>query len=432
MKNKRTEIIFSETVTEIMGNPPSKIVRTGTGIIFFIFILFILFACIIRYPDVIPSPIVITTTNPPITLVSKITGHIQYLYVHDKDSVRSGELMAIMETGADAGEISTLKILLDSLKPGPSTILPELSRLGELQENYSAFAKSLDDLQNFDRNDFYGSKVTSMTREITGLKQYIERLKVKEKLLSENRKLEWRKFNRDSGLFVSNVLSQSQYESARQLLLKNDMDLQDLHLSLAGKMVEIEEKEQQLQDYRIKKTEDRQRLSGALNESFLNLKAKLLLWENTYFLISPVDGITTFTKYWSINQSVMKDEPVLSVIPGQPGRFIGRINLKMQRSGKVRENQIVNIKLSGFPYLEYGMLRGVVRSKSLVPSGDAYIIDVDLPQGLKTLYGNSIEFSQNMQGIAEIITDDISLIQKIVNPVRHMLANNRRKNYRPE
>ncbi len=49
--------------------------------------------------------------------------------------------------------------------------------------------------------------------------------------------------------------------------------------------------------------------------------------------------------------------------------------------------QPVNIKLSGYPYLEYGMVRGIVRSKSLVPSGDSYVIEVVLPEGLTTLYG---------------------------------------------
>ena len=53
-------------------------------------------------------------------------------------------------------------------------------------------------------------------------------------------------------------------------------------------------------------------------------------------LISPVDGTVSFTKFWSANQSVVKDEPVISVVPLETGDFLGRINLKMQRSGKVK------------------------------------------------------------------------------------------------
>jgi HlyD family secretion protein len=86
----------------------------------------------------------------------------------------------------------------------------------------------------------------------------------------------------------------------------------------------------------------------------------------------------------------------------------------------------VNIKLSGYPYLQYGMVRGIVKSKSLVPTGDAYVIEIELPDGLKTLYDTNLEFTQNMQGTAEIITENIRLLQKIVNPFRYMVSKNKK------
>jgi len=98
----------------------------------------------------------------------------------------------------------------------------------------------------------------------------------------------------------------------------------------------------------------------------------------------------------------------------------------MYRSGKVKNGQKINIKLSGYPYLEFGMIRGIVKSKSLVPAGDTYVIEVLLPDGLNTLYGYSLDFNQKMQGTAEIITDDVNLLQKILNPFRYMISRNRR------
>ena len=163
-----------------------------------------------------------------------------------------------------------------------------------------------------------------------------------------------------------------------------------------------------------------------LQESFRNLKAQISIWEITYLLVSPVSGTVTFTKYWSENQSVNIDEPVLTIVPADQGSYVGRINLKMERSGKVEIGQRVNIKLSSFPYLEYGMVQGIIKTKSLVPSGDAYVIEIDLPEGLKTLYNRQLDFTQNMQGTAEIITDDMRLFQKIINPFRYLLSKNKR------
>lgn len=429
MKERKPDILFSDSVKEIMGTPPGKIVRWGTFVLFAVFILFLVFSRIIRYPDVIPSEIEITTQNPPVTISSKITGRIERLYVGENDTVHSEQLLAVMETTASVSEIEVLRAILDTLGK-PETVatisMPEFSELGELQEYYSLFLKNIRTLSTYDINDFYGNKVISLETEIKGLHNYISNLNVKEKLLFENQKLELNRFRRDSVLFSGKAIPQSTIEISQQSLLKIRIELQEVKLQHADRIIEIAEREQILQDYRIKRIEERETLVTILRESFFNLKAQLKIWEDHYLLISPVTGSISFTKYWNVNQSVVKDDPVMNVIPINTGDFLGRIYLGMYRSGKVKAGQKVNIKLSGYPYLEFGIVSGIVKSKSLVPSGDTYVIEVLLPDGLKTIYGYSLDFNQNMQGTAEIITDDLTLLQKILNPFRYMISRNRR------
>jgi multidrug resistance efflux pump len=429
MKDRKPEILYSEPVKEIMGNPPRRILRWGTGVMFSVLVLFMLFAWLIKYPDTIPAPVEITTSNPPVTLVTKITGNIKFLYVNEKEKVTAGQLLAVMETTASIDEINILRRMVDTIIRPESLItksLPEFSALGELQETYGSFLKNLSDLKNYINNDFYGYKIASLTAEIQGIQEYINRLIVKERLFSENQTLEAKKFKRDSLLFINMVIPESEMEKSHQSLIRLNIELQQARLDHSEKSIEMAEKRQLLQDYSIKKVEDKETLIAELKESYMNLNAQLKIWENTYLLVSPVAGIVSFTRYWKANQSVIKDEPVITVVPLETGNFLGRINLKMQRSGKVRAGQMVNIKLSGYPYLEYGMVRGVINSKSLVPASDAYIIEIDLPDGLTTLYGLNLEFTQNMQGTAEIITEDIRLLQKIVNPFRYMISRNKR------
>jgi hypothetical protein len=429
MKERKPEILYSDPVKEIMGSPPGRIMRWGTSVMFTVLILFIIFAWLIRYPDTIPAPVEITTINPPITLATKVTGRIKYLYVKEKEVVKTGELLAVMETAASIDEIMALKQLIDTIRKPEllsSRLLPFFSKLGELQIFYTTFLKNISDLKNYSDNDFYGSKVISLTNEINGIQEYLSRLLVTEKLYTENQKLELKKYLRDSSLFTGKFIPESDMEISHQSLIRTRIELQQVRLDYSSKSIEKAEKGQLLQDYRIKRKEEKEKLISILAESFLNLKAEMNIWENSYLLIAPVDGTASFTKFWSANQSVIENEPVISVIPLDAGNFLGRINLKMQRSGKVKIGQSVNIKLSGYPYLEYGMVRGIVRSKSLVPAGDAYIIELDLPQGLTTLYGIKLDFTQNMQGTAEIITEDIRLLQKIVNPFRYLVSKNRR------
>jgi HlyD family secretion protein len=396
---------------------------------FLVFVLFIFFAWLIRYPDIIPAAVEITTTNPPVTLVTKITGHINSLFVKEREKVNVGQLVALMETTASMKEIELLKQTIDTIKTPEtlsSRLLPAFSELGELQGFYGTFLKNLSDLNNYMINDFYGSKIASLTDEINGIQEFISRLSIKEKLYSENQRLEAKKYSRDSSLFVSKVIAESGLENSHQSLLRVSMELQQARLDHSSKTIELSEKRQQLQDYRITRIDEKEKLVSVLHETFLNLKAQINLWENTYLLISPIEGIVSFTKFWSANQSVVKDEPVVSIVPIDAGKFLGRINLKMERSGKVKTGMVVNIKLSGYPYMEYGMVRGIVKSKSLVPAEDAYVIEIELPNGLTTLYGKTLDFTQNMQGTAEIITENIRLIQKIVNPFRYMVSRNRK------
>lgn len=429
MKNQKPEILYSDPVKEIMGRPPNRIIKWGSTTLLLVFVIFILFAWMIRYPDTIPAPVEITTTNPPVTLSTKITGHIKSFFVKEREEVKAGQLIAVMETTASLNEIKLLKNTTDTIKIPELLLyqrLPLFTELGELQGFYGAFLKNLSDLNNYVSNDLYGRKIASLSDEINSIREYIDRLSVKERLFSENHSLEEKKYNRISSLFAGKVIPESELEQSHQALLRVNIELQQARLDHSAKSIELAEKRQLIEEYRINRTQEKERLVSVLRESYLNLMAQINLWENSYMLISPIDGIVSFTKYWSANQSVVKDEPVVSIVPLRPGNFLGRINLKMQRSGKVKTGMLVNIKLSGYPYLEYGIVRGRVKSKSLVPSGDAYVIDIELPNGLTTLYGTTLDFTQNMQGTAEIITENVRLLQKIINPFRYLISKNKK------
>ena len=123
MEEKEHDIIYSEPVNEIMGRPPGKILRWGNALILIVFILLLLFSWLLKYPDKIPAPVEITTVNPPVTLVSKLTGRIKNLYVKDKDEIESGKLIAVMETAASIDEVTKLKVIVDTIKSPEKVLL---------------------------------------------------------------------------------------------------------------------------------------------------------------------------------------------------------------------------------------------------------------------------------------------------------------------
>ena len=150
------------------------------------------------------------------------------------------------------------------------------------------------------------------------------------------------------------------------------------------------------------------------------LKALIQSWEMSYVLMSPVDGKITFTRYWVSNQNVQAGEEVFTVIPVSESQLIGKAMLPVARSGKVKTGQKVNIRLDNFPDSEFGMLKGVVQNISLVPTTASgvtyYVVEIALPDGLHTNYKKELPCMPNMQGVADIITENMSLLARFVMP----------------
>ena len=98
--------------------------------------------------------------------------------------------------------------------------------------------------------------------------------------------------------------------------------------------------------------------------------------------------------------------------------------MNMMRSGKVKKNQSVNIYFDNYPEREFGMVKGVVKSISLVPNKDNnYIVEVSFPYGLKTTYGKMLPEQQEMRATAKIVTENTNLLEQLLLPFKMIFKN---------
>lgn len=430
MEIKREKILHSEPVREIMGTPPRSLIAWGTSIMAVLFIMFLLAAWLIEYPDIIPAQIEITSRRPPVTITAKADGKISELMVADKDEIQAGTILAVIESSAFYEEIVELEGFLSNSGFTENTnpeSLPQLKRLGELQQTFSQYIQAYNRLHFYKVNDYLGNRINALNEEINASRQYIEALRLKENLLISDQELVTKRFRRDSVLMISGTISQAEYEKSLQSLLAGKMVLQQMRLEILSDLINLNRKKQEVQDIALKREQELQQLilvtEGARSELF----GALDVWKDRFLLISPVDGQVTFLKFWSRDQFVSEGDRIMTVVPTEQGEFIGRATLAMQKSGKVKAGMPVSIKLSGFPYLEFGLVRGVVNSISLVPDDEMYSVEIGLPDGLKTIYGNELPYNQNMTGLAEIMTDNVNLLQKIVYPFKYLLTKNKVK-----
>jgi len=152
------------------------------------------------------------------------------------------------------------------------------------------------------------------------------------------------------------------------------------------------------------------------------LRTELNSWERNFLLVSPIDGTVNLMGYWSNNQNVGLGEIVFSVVPTVQTMPVCKMLLPAQGSGKVVVGQRANVRLNNFPDQEFGYLEGRVEHISDTPDSDGmYVVEIRFPKGLVTNYGVQLPITSQMQGSAEIITEDIRLIVRFFNPIKKLL-----------
>jgi HlyD family secretion protein len=188
----------------------------------------------------------------------------------------------------------------------------------------------------------------------------------------------------------------------------------------------ILQSEQAIFDLEQQRNEQLNNLQITLSNAHNQLQTQIKTWEQSYLLVSPMDGVVTLTKYWQKNQNVNAGEVLVTVVPNAETKMVGKILLPPQGAGKVKEGQSVNVKFDNYPYMEFGMVRVQIKNISLVPvtvenNKKAYMLEVEFSNALVTNYGKTLEFSQEMTGTAEIITEDLRLLDRFLNPIKAVI-----------
>lgn len=147
-------------------------------------------------------------------------------------------------------------------------------------------------------------------------------------------------------------------------------------------------------------------------------------WKQNFLIVAPIDGQVSLIQFWSAQQFINENEELLTIVPtSNSGKIIGKALLPLERSGKVKPSMRANIRLDGYPYQEFGSIQAIVKDISLVPQGETYQIELEVAGILITNYEKSIPFRQEMQGTANIITEDRRILERVFDKILSTLRN---------
>ena len=199
--------------------------------------------------------------------------------------------------------------------------------------------------------------------------------------------------------------------------------MQSIESTIKTKQFEIESIRGQISGARAGTRENRISASTQLKDSFYQLRNQLEDWKKKYLVVSPINGIALLPNDNLTEQPfVSEGTELVIVVPSKKTETIGKIDLNVNGSGKVREKQRVIVKLESYPFQEFGALIGVIAWKGRLPTGNTIPIEVRFPNGLITTTGKHIDPTREMTGTAEIITEDKRFIERIFESFRSVSA----------
>ncbi|KPE49981.1 HlyD family secretion protein [Chryseobacterium indologenes] len=417
----------SESVQDILTQPPHWMIRWGNTLIFIILLLILLMSYIIKYPEFVPAPIVVTSQNPPEKIEARTSSKIEKIFIKDHQEVKKNEILMVMQSTANYKDVLELKKLIDSINPGQVLSFPiaQASRfkLGELQGDYNNFAKAFQDEELFTRLQPYAPENIAANQSLSEYRVRMVTTKQQKNLEQAKYELTKKNYQRSQELFNQGVISSMELENEKIKYIQAQQNLENITISLSQMEEGISNLNKTKSGTAINTEKDRITYSSQTLQLFEQLRKSLKQWEQTYLVTSSTDGVASFQQFFGENQFVKTGEPILSILPANKEKLVGRMSVPTVNSGKIIPGEKVLIKLDNYRFQEYGIVEGKVQNISLIPDDKGnYYVDVVLPKGLKTSYNKTLVFDKELRGNAEIVTQDLRLIERFFYQIRKLLG----------
>lgn len=413
----------SDEVEDILGRPPSWIVRWGITFIFLTLVSLGVISWIVEYSDVIEATIVVTTPSPPMNIVSETSGRLLQLNAENEQQVKKDDLIAVIESSADFDDMMWLdrKIKHYERKKIPFSSSRSLE-LGDVQFAYSNYLRDYQDYNFKVKGSFAKQQVEQIFQMIKTAGKKVRIAEDKERNLRRDINLARIKVNRYRQLKNTGAASEQQLDDVIAQYNRLESKIEDIRSEVVSYETEIERLEAQKLEIQRGKVEGGEERLIKVMDSMSKLAGEITAWKKKYMITAPVDGKVTLFDIRTEQQYINAGQEIMMIVPEQ-GEVMGRVELPIAGAGKVEKGDVVNILLHEYPSKEFGVVKGQVRQISLLPKNNAYLLEVGLPNGLITTYKEELVFKQEMSGIAEIITDKRRFILRIFDQFKDLFSN---------
>ena len=414
----------SEEVQDIIERMPTRWCSLAAFIMFILVCVLTALSFLISYPDTIDGEITITGVSAPVRLLSSADGKLHLIAPTNKQ-IANGAIIAYIENGATFKDIVSLKRSLKENK----IILSNTLNLGELGNAYNSYVVAAQHWYHLSHSKRYETMRMSLEKHINASKSISEQLLQNLKIKAQVRKNIQEEFTRDSILAKQYIVTNSELSKSQNSYLNQIENESYLHNTLLEKEAEISNSQTEIAKSHIEEEEQVEEAYVDMMSKRNILQSELQLWEKKYLIKAPMDGRLDYLGFWRENVYVLAGTELFSVVP-QRNNVIGEAFIPSVGAGKVRIGQNANVKLNDYPYDEFGLLKGIVKSISRVTNKtsaknsvtETYRVQIILPNGLTSNFGNTLHLNFDSKGTVEIVTKNKHLIERLFDNLKAITA----------
>jgi hypothetical protein len=418
--------IREESFKDVYNMKPSWWMKWSITIVFIIISILLILGYMISYPDVVKSEFRLTTNKPSIVLPAKTKRQIKNIFISNNDKVKLNDHLILFENDSRYNDVILLENELKSFSLDRDTIIEFTDRflnknlqLGSSIENdWIDFSTELLGYYKIEKLKSYEDQVTFINNELSKQYQlrahYAKLIKIdkKQELLIDD------KIKTDSVLYVKGILSRTNLSTNRQHYLESKKTLQQNELALKRIDLEIIKLKNGASSYNKDEIQNILSRKAGIQRTLNRLLTSVEVWKQKNILIAPVSGEVNFLK--DIKEGAYYEGDILIVSPLEK-EYYASMKIPFAGAGKVKELQRTILKLSDYPYREYGFIEGTLATLSPIAGDNFYLGKVVFKKESISSYGNQIILRENMSGIGEIITNDRNILERLFEKVIYAL-----------
>jgi HlyD family secretion protein len=419
-----------QEISDIISKQPPFIVRWGITIFFFILLSMVGACWFVSYPDLVMANARLTGLNTPRPVVSRTDGRLLSLLAQESEWVQKDQVLGFMESVAHANDVLQLEHWLDTLQQSiyqnnnkaVASIFNYLSQmqqgpawqLGELHSNWQQFMQVYLQYINYINTGFFVRKKQMLAMDVAQLNQMKGILQYQQKLQEQDLALSQQTFNAQKALAAEKVISPFEYRQEQSKLIGKELSLPQLEAGAVSNQMQQLEKQKELANL----DNDIFNQHQVFRQALYAMQAQVQLWKQQYVLTAPDSGKVLFAAFYQPGQLIRSGQVLLYVSPPQT-QYFAELLVPQYNFGRVSTGQQVRLKLQAYPFEQFGALEGHIEAIQQASTDSGFLARVKLPDSLITQNDQPIFFREGLTAQAEIITDNLNLLQRLYyNAVR--------------